>query len=51
MQSQFTLEKLQEEVERVMVKGLRRSAGLNLISFAIRTTLGIGTVLDLVQWF
>ena len=35
MQSKFNVEKLKEEIEKVMIKGLRRSAGLDLLSFAI----------------
>lgn len=34
-----------------MVKGLQRSAGLNLLSFGIRTNIGLGTYRDLLQWF
>ena len=51
MQSKFTFDKLKEEVENVMIKGLRRSAGLDLISFAIKMNLGMGTFLDIMQWF
>lgn len=51
MQSKFTRDKLKEEVEKVMIKGLRRSAGLNLISFAIKCNIGLGTFLDIKQWF
>ena len=39
MQAKHTREKLQEEVERVMVRGLRRSTGLNLLSFTIQLNL------------
>ena len=34
-----------------MVRGLRRSAGLNLLSFAAQLNLGDETFLDLLQWF
>ena len=34
-----------------MLKGLRRSAGLDLISFAIQTNIGFGTFVDILQWF
>ena len=51
MQAKFSAEKLKEEVEKVMLKGLRRSAGLDLISFAIQTNIGNGTFLDLLAWF
>ena len=34
-----------------MIKGLRRSAGLELLSFAIDTNIGIGTFFDILQWF
>lgn len=48
MQASHTAAKLKEEVEKVMVQGLRRSAGLNLISFAIRKTIGVGTFKDIL---
>ena len=51
MQSKYSAEKLIEEVENVMIKGLRRSAGLNLISFGIGMNMGLGTFMDLMQWF
>ena len=51
MQSKFTYDKLKEEVENVMIKGLRRSAGLDLISFTIKMNLGMGTFMDIMQWF
>ena len=51
MQSKFTHDKLKEEVEKVMIKGLRRSAGLDLISFTMKMNLGMGTFLDIMQWF
>ena len=34
-----------------MINGLRRSAGLELISFAIQTNINEGTFLDILQWF
>ena len=51
MQSKFSYDKLKEEVEKVMMKGLRRSAGLDLISFGIGLNVGAGTFMDLLQWF
>lgn len=51
MQAKFSIEKLKEEVEKVTIKGLRRSAGLDLISFGIQTNIGAGTFQDLLQWF
>ena len=51
MQAKYSEETLKEEVEKVMIKGLRRSAGLDLISFAIKKNIGLGTFLDIMQWF
>lgn len=51
MQAKFSHDKLKEQVERVMIKGLRRCAGLNLLSFAIQLNLNSETFLDLLQWF
>lgn len=34
-----------------MIRGLRRSAGLELLSFAIQTNIGMGTFFDILQWF
>ena len=51
MQSKHTAEKLQEEVEEVMIHGLRRSAGLNLLSFGAQCNVGLGTFKDVLQWF
>ena len=48
MQSSFKYDVLKEEVEKVMIKGLRRSAGLDLISFAIKKDIGLGTFLDIL---
>jgi hypothetical protein len=51
IQSKFSFEKLKEQVEKVMIRGLCRSAGLNLISYGIGLNIGIGTFMDLIQWF
>ena len=51
MQSKFTSDNLRDEIENVMIKGLRRSAGLELLSFAAQTNVGIGTFFDILQWF
>ena len=48
MQTGFKYDVLKEEVEKVMIKGLRRSAGLDLISFAIKKNIGLGTFLDIL---
>ena len=34
-----------------MMKGLRRSAGLNLLNFAMQMDIGKLVFLDLLQWF
>ena len=34
-----------------MIRGLCRSAGLNLISYGLALNIGLGTFLDLIQWF
>ena len=34
-----------------MIKGLRRSAGLNLLSFSATKNIGIGTFKDILAWF
>ena len=51
MQSKFSTEKLKDQVEKVMMKGLRRSAGLNLLSFAMQINVDRKVFLDLLQWF
>ena len=51
MQSKFSIEKLKDQVEKVMMKGLRRSAGLNLLSFAMQMNVDDMIFLDLLQWF
>ena len=44
-------EKLAERIEASLVGGLRRSAGLHLLNFAINLSYTSTRVFDLIQWF
>ena len=44
-------EKLAERIEASLVGGLRRSAGLHLLNFAINLSYNSTRVFDLIQWF
>ena len=50
LQASFTCEQLQERVERSLVNGLRRSAGLHLLNFAMNLTYDKVRFGDLIQW-
>ena len=43
--------KLRERTEASLVGGLRRSAGLHLLNFAINLSYNSTRVFDLIQWF
>ena len=51
MQASYTFEDLRAEVENVMIRGMRRSAGLELISFAIDANISKSSFFDILQWF
>ena len=49
LKTKFTAQKMQKTLEKAMVAGLRRSAGLNLLSYAAMSK--IGRKLDVFMWF
>lgn len=51
MQSKVTAESIQVEVEKAMVSGLQRSAGLKLLNFAIQRSIHLRNFRQLLQWF
>lgn len=51
LQATFKKESLQSRVEQSLVCGLRRSAGLNLLNYAMNLSFEPKRFLDLLQWF
>ena len=47
----MTHDQLRERVEKSLVNGLRRSAGLHLLNFAMNLSYSPSRFFDLVQWF
>ena len=50
LQASFTSDQLQECVETSLVNGLKRSSGLNLISFAMNLNYSHQHFFDMIQW-
>ena len=51
LQADMKCEQLQDRVETSLVNGLRRSAGLNLINFAMNLSYSSTRFFDMLQWF
>ena len=51
LQASFTAEELSKKIEESLVNGLRRSAGLHLIRFAMDQTHSPKIFYDMLQWF
>jgi len=51
LQSEFGAEQVKDTVERALVQGLRRSAGLNLINFGLGLQGNAQVFQDMLQWF
>ena len=50
LQADVNSDQLQKRVEESLVQGLRRSAGLHLLNFAMNLSYSSTRFLDLVQW-
>ena len=51
LQASFTADQLKNKIEESLVNGLRRSAGLDLISFAMEQTHSQELFYESLQWF
>ena len=50
LQCSFSYDQLKDRIETSLVNGLRRSAGLNLLNFAMNLGYNETRIFDLIQW-
>ena len=51
LQSEFTVDQINKTIEQSLVNGLRRSAGLNLLNYAMGLSGNPQIFFDMIQWF
>jgi predicted DNA-binding antitoxin AbrB/MazE fold protein len=51
LQSEFTVDQINKTIEDSLVNGLRRSAGLNLLNYAMGLSGNSQIFFDMIQWF
>lgn len=51
LQSEFTDDQINSSVEKGLINGLRRMAGLNLIHHGMSLTSSSDVLFDMIQWF
>lgn len=51
LQSEFSADLINKTIEESLVDGLRRSAGLNLLNYAMSLSSNPQIFFDMIQWF